>query len=122
MDYKVVLSPQAIADVEGIVRKIAKDNPIAAERVGYALLDRVNILRNFPFLGSSVPKKPGIRKLVSYPYLIFYRPRPKEGVSCATGTERGSSPTWNKLQLFYFFFSVERYSTTSTRSCWDIAC
>jgi toxin ParE1/3/4 len=67
MGWKVVLSPQAIADVEAIVRKIARDNPIAAERIGYALLDRVNILENFPFLGTSIPNKVGIRKLVSYP-------------------------------------------------------
>ena len=80
MGYKVVLSPEAIADVEAIVRRIARDNPIAAERIGYALLNRANILENFPLLGTSVPKKPGIRKLVSYPYLIYYRPRQKDGI------------------------------------------
>jgi|SRR3954464_6588039 toxin ParE1/3/4 len=80
MDYKIVLSPQAIDDVETIVRKIAKDNPVAAERVGYALLDRVTILESFPFLGSPVPRKRGIRKLVSYPYAIYYRPQEKQRV------------------------------------------
>jgi addiction module RelE/StbE family toxin len=80
MGYKVVLSPQAIDDIEAIVRKIAKDNPMAAERVGNALLDRVMILDNFPLLGSAVPRKPGLRKLVSYPYVIYYRPREEQGV------------------------------------------
>jgi len=80
MDYKIILSPQAIADVEAIVRRIAKDNPVAAERVGYALLDRVMILESFPFLGSPVPRKRGIRKLVSYPYVIYYRPQEQKRV------------------------------------------
>ena len=80
MGYKVVLSPQAIEDIEAIVRKIAKDNPVAAERVGFALLDRVTILEDFPFLGSPVPRKTGIRKLVSYPYVIYYRPQEAKDV------------------------------------------
>ena len=80
MDYKIILSPQAMDDVEAIVRRIAKDNPVAAERVGYALLDRVMILGSFPFLGSPVPRKRGIRKLVSYPYVIYYRPQEQKRV------------------------------------------
>ena len=80
MDYKIILSPQAMDDIEAIVRRIAKDNPVAAERVGYALLDRVMILGSFPFLGSPVPRKRGIRKLVSYPYVIYYRPQEQKRV------------------------------------------
>ena len=79
MGLKIILSPQATADLEDIVRTIAKDNPSAAERIGNALLDRVAILQNFPLLGSKVPNRPDIRKLVSAPYLIFYRPRIESG-------------------------------------------
>ena len=79
MGCKIILSPAAIADLEQIVRAIARDNPIAAERIGNALLDRVTILQNFPHLGSIVPKRPSLRKLVSYPYIIYYRPRIEEG-------------------------------------------
>jgi len=49
-------------------------------RVGNALIDRVTILENFPLLGSVYPKRPGMRKLVSRPYLIFYRFRERENV------------------------------------------
>jgi addiction module RelE/StbE family toxin len=78
MGCKVIFSPQAIADLETAVRFIAKENPEVAVRVGNALIDRVAILENFPLLGSPYPKRPGVRKLVSRPYIIFYRFREQE--------------------------------------------
>ena len=78
MGCKIIFSPQAIADLEEVVRFIAKDDPAAAVRIGNALIDRVEILENFPLLGAQYPKRPGVRKLVSRPYLIFYRPRLEE--------------------------------------------
>ena len=75
MGCKIIFSPQAIADLEEVVRFIAKDDPAAAVRIGNALIDRVEILENFPLLGTPYPKCPGVRKLVSRPYLIFYRIR-----------------------------------------------
>jgi toxin ParE1/3/4 len=75
MGCKIILSPQAIADLESAVRYIAQDDPAAAARVGHALIDRVAILENFPLVGSSYPKRSGLRKLVARPYIIFYRPR-----------------------------------------------
>ena len=78
MGCKIIFSPQALADLEEVVRHIAKDDPPAAVRIGNALIDRVEILENFPLLGAPYPKRPGVRKLVSRPYLIFYRPRQEE--------------------------------------------
>jgi addiction module RelE/StbE family toxin len=78
MGCKVTLSPQAIADLAQVVRRIAKDDPQTAERIGHALIERVSILENFPLLGVPYPKRPGIRKLVSRPYIIFYRPKIEE--------------------------------------------
>lgn len=78
MGCKIIFSPQAIADLESAVRYIAKDNPDAAVRVGNALIDRVSILESFPLIGSLHPKRPGVRKLVSRPYIIYYRPRLEE--------------------------------------------
>ena len=75
MGYKIIFSPQAIADLESTVRFIANENPDAAVRIGNALIDRAAILENFPLIGSPYPKRPGVRKLVSRPYIIFYRPR-----------------------------------------------
>ncbi|HEX5399272.1 MAG TPA: type II toxin-antitoxin system RelE/ParE family toxin [Verrucomicrobiae bacterium] len=80
MGCKIIFSPQAIADLEAAVRFIAVDNPEAAIRVGNGLIDRAAILQNFPLVGSAYPKRPGVRKLVSQPYLIFYRFRETESV------------------------------------------
>ena len=73
MGWEIIFSSDALEDLADAVRYIAKDNPDAAERIGHALIDSVLILENFPFLGSVYPKKPGVRMLVSRPYLIFYR-------------------------------------------------
>lgn len=78
MGCKIIFSPQAIADLAAAVRFIALDNPEAAVRVGEALIDRAAILADFPLIGSAYPKRPGVRKLVSRPYLIFYRFRETE--------------------------------------------
>jgi toxin ParE1/3/4 len=78
MGCKIIFSPQAIADLESAVRFIATDNPEAAVRVGNALIDSVSILENFPLLGSPYAKRPGVRKLVLRPYIIYYRPRLEE--------------------------------------------
>jgi addiction module RelE/StbE family toxin len=78
MGCKIIFSPQAIADLEAAVKFIAKENPETAARVGNALIDRVVILENFPELGAAHAKRPGVRKLVSRPYLIFYRYRENE--------------------------------------------
>jgi plasmid stabilization system protein ParE len=36
------------------------------------------ILQDFPLLGSAVPRKRGVRKLLSFPYVIYYRTREKQ--------------------------------------------
>ena len=78
MGCQIIFSPRAIADLAEVVRHIAKEDPMIAERIGHALIDRVAILENFPLLGTPYPARPGVRKLVSRPYLIFYRANPEE--------------------------------------------
>ena len=78
MGCKITFSPQALSDLEAAVRFIARENPDAAVRFGDALIDRVAILETFPLLGPPYSKRPGVRKLVSRPYIIFYRFRVAE--------------------------------------------
>jgi addiction module RelE/StbE family toxin len=75
MGCKIIFSERAIENLATIVRHVAQRNPEAAERPGHALIERVSILEQFPFLGSPYGKLPGVRKLVSRPYLILYRVR-----------------------------------------------
>jgi plasmid stabilization system protein ParE len=73
MDYKVILSPLALADLEQIVRYIASRDPAAAGRLGTRLLDQAETLCRLPHRGGPVRQRPGVRKLVLRPYLTFYR-------------------------------------------------
>ena len=73
MGYQVILSPLALGDLEQIVRYVAKHDPQAAERLGNRLIDQAESLRDLPQRGSNVRSRPGVRKLLLWPYLIFYR-------------------------------------------------
>jgi plasmid stabilization system protein ParE len=75
MDCKVILSPRAIQDLGEIVRYISFDNPDAAEKFGYALIDAALSLGSLPERGRLVPEfGDGItREIIYAPYRIVYR-------------------------------------------------
>ena len=92
MAGKVILSPRAIQDLEEIVRYISFDNPKAAERLGYALIDVALSLAAFPERGRFVPEfDDGItREIIHAPYRIVYRAdsvRAALAPSCACASE-----------------------------------
>ena len=49
MDFKIVWSDAAIADIENICSYIASDDPQAAIRLGRGILEHVRVLASFPF-------------------------------------------------------------------------
>jgi plasmid stabilization system protein ParE len=73
MDFKVVFQALALDDLEVIVRHVAKEDLQAANRLGISLLDGAETLAQFPERGGNVRRRPGVKKLVRTPYLIFYR-------------------------------------------------
>ena len=75
MDYRVILSPQAIRDLETIVRYVAITNPELAKKLGQQLLDKTKELGVFPFRGRVVPEfnDVNVRQLILRPYRIIYR-------------------------------------------------
>ena len=74
MDYQVIWTDAAIADLHDIGAYIARDNPQAAERVGRGLLGHVRILASFPFIGPTYPRgaRGKLREIVYRSYRIFY--------------------------------------------------
>jgi plasmid stabilization system protein ParE len=80
MGYKVIFAPQALARVEQVVTRIARDNPGAALRFGMRLVDHANVLTDFPELGRPYCKRPNVRRLLCRPYFIYYRLRHDERV------------------------------------------
>jgi plasmid stabilization system protein ParE len=73
MALRVVFAPLAEADLEGIVEYISRDNPNVAFRFGTELLTRAHSLGLYPYAGVTTRQREGVRYLVHYPYLIFYR-------------------------------------------------
>ncbi|MBD2385261.1 type II toxin-antitoxin system RelE/ParE family toxin [Cylindrospermum sp. FACHB-282] len=75
MDYRIVLAPRAVSDLEDIVRYIALHNPEAARKLGQKLLNKTKELSQFPIKGQKVPEfnDPCIRQLILKPYRIVYR-------------------------------------------------
>ena len=75
MDYQVVLSPSARADLRDIVRYISFDAPDRALQFGLFLISRTRLLADSPELGRIVPEiaDPVIREIIVASYRIVYR-------------------------------------------------
>lgn len=74
--YRIEWRPKAREDLRGIVRYIARDNPIRAKSFGKELRDKTKPLAQHPELGRT--GRPGLpdwlRELVVHPkYIVFYR-------------------------------------------------
>ena len=72
MAYKIFFTEDALVDLEILLDYLRADNPAAAERFGAGLLSHIELLRHFPRLGVSVPRRPGIRKILHSPIRIYY--------------------------------------------------
>lgn len=75
MDFQVVWTDPALADLREIVTYISRDDPAAAERVGNDVVDHVETLRTFPLIGPIYPRgsRGNRREIVCGNYRIFYR-------------------------------------------------
>lgn len=74
MGLSVILTPQAIEDLGGIVRRIAVDSPDRARAFGHALLDAALAIDPFPERGRMVPetRDPAMREILHGDYRIIY--------------------------------------------------
>jgi len=75
MDYQVVLSTSARADLRDIVRYISFDAPDKALEFGWFLISRIRLLAQSPELGRIVPEfeDPFIREIIVRSYRVVYR-------------------------------------------------
>ena len=74
MDYKVIWTDEAIADLRQLVAFISQDNPAAAARLGQTLIRKSMILASQPQMGRRLRKSPkdSIRELIVPPYRMIY--------------------------------------------------
>lgn len=75
MDYRLLFTQRALSDLADIVGHIAQDDSEVASRFGNALLDHVDLLTRFPYIGHVTRKRPQVRKLVHTPILVYYQVR-----------------------------------------------
>ena len=73
MGWKIIFAPQALEELEQVVRFIAQDDSQAAIRFGDYLVDRAESLANFPELGTPHRKRANVRRLLCRSYYIYYR-------------------------------------------------
>ena len=71
--YPVILSNQSIKNLTGIVEYIAAENPDAADKLGFELVNLAMGLDSMPYRGSKVKKRLGVLKLVHGNYVLYYR-------------------------------------------------
>ena len=76
MDFKLSWTEKALTDLAEVVRHYREDEQSleAAQKVGSAIMERVEILQSFPDIGPRYPRSGGIhREVLCYDYRIFYR-------------------------------------------------
>jgi plasmid stabilization system protein ParE len=73
VDFRIRSSEPALADLERIVEYSWANFPAAAERFASAILNHVELLGKFPYIGSLIAGRPHVRQLVHTPILIYYR-------------------------------------------------
>jgi plasmid stabilization system protein ParE len=71
--FKIIYTEQSLADLERIIEFIRSDKPTAAARFGDALLNHIDLLSSYPYMGSPVSRPSGIRKILHSPVQVYYR-------------------------------------------------
>jgi addiction module RelE/StbE family toxin len=62
----------ALDDLVEIIEYIATDSPRAAERLGDAIVERIERLRDHPYAGETCPHYKKARQLVHGKYVIYH--------------------------------------------------
>jgi plasmid stabilization system protein ParE len=73
VDFQIRITDAALADLEEILAYSWVTFPSTAEQFGNSILNHVDLLKSFPYIGSLVDARPGVRQLVHTPILIYYR-------------------------------------------------
>lgn len=75
MGAKIIIAPSARTDLRAIVEFVALHDPVAAERLGFALIARAESLAQFPQRGRVVPeyRDPLLREVLHLSYRVIYR-------------------------------------------------
>ena len=72
MDYKILFTESALADLDAIMTRAVVDHPATSERFATSLLNHAGLLCQFPYLGVPVRDMPGSRRVLHSPFHLYY--------------------------------------------------
>jgi plasmid stabilization system protein ParE len=73
VDFKIFYTQAALADLEAVMEWSWDKHGTASERFAKALLNHVDLLKNFPYLGIPTKEFSGVRRLLHSPIHVYYR-------------------------------------------------
>ena len=75
MDYQIIWSPEALNQLADLVGFISRDDPVAAEKLGNAIIEKVLLLAQFPEMGKKFRKlnRADVREVPAPPYRVIYQ-------------------------------------------------
>ncbi len=73
MDFQIRITKAALEGLQGILAYSWAAFPARAERFGDAIINHLELLKSFPYVGSLVRGRSGVRQLVHTPILIYHR-------------------------------------------------
>ncbi len=73
MDFKVVYTEPALDDLEAVMSWSWEKHPGTSERFAHSLLNHIDLLKDFPYLGAPLKGYPGVRRLLHSPLHVYYR-------------------------------------------------
>jgi plasmid stabilization system protein ParE len=73
VDFKVFYTQTALADLEAVMEWSWDRHRETTERFAKALLNHVDLLQNFPYLGIPMKDFSGVRRLHHSPIHVYYR-------------------------------------------------
>jgi plasmid stabilization system protein ParE len=76
MDFKVFYTEPALADLEEVMLWSWQNHPTTTERFANGILNHVDLLKDFPYLGAPVSGFPSVRRLQHSPLKVYYRVLP----------------------------------------------
>jgi plasmid stabilization system protein ParE len=77
VDFQVLYTEPALADLDEVMRWSWQNRPGTTERFANALLNHVDLLKDFPCLGAPVRSYTGVRRLLHSPLRVYYRVVPE---------------------------------------------
>ena len=72
MAFKVLYHEDALADLEAIFERSRDKHPETTEQFAKDLFNHIDLLGAFPNFGAPVRGRPGVRRLLHSPLIIYY--------------------------------------------------